>query len=292
MFKYMNVQISVNMYTNACVFLIPPVRRLKALSAMLPIFLLAAVFTFQLATSSILPSLIYYDAIRDKHIYQEWYNMVKNPLDERTSMIQLINEANDLTGKTGTQMTYFLQQAKPWQSCTGLTAAECLVVGMYQGYFYGEYNQATRNRNWKPYRVFTTLMMSALRKLSKIHPIPPGMTLYRGINFKASPPTSKRIVWWAFTSTSLNIEVAKGFAGHNGMILKFKPPSSRFAAKVSDYEVILFPFEAFDFLFVDSWGGFNFQTSRNLNLLTPPYCPTNSLEWACFRKGLCNGIAC
>ena len=269
---------------------------------MLPIFFLTFVFIFQLSTSSALPSLIYYDATRDKHIYQEWYNMVKNPLEERTSMMQLINEANDVTGKTGTQMMYFLQRAMQLQNmCVGvpgLTIAECLVVVMYTEGFYYEYNPAMTNRSWSSYRVYTTLMMSALRKLSKIDPIPAGLTLYRGINFKASPPTSKHIVWKAFTSTSLNLEIAKAFAGHNGMIFKFKPPSSRFAAKVSKLsrnhqdEVILFPFEAFDFLFVDSWGGFNFQTSRNLNLLTPPYCPTNSLEWACFRKGLCNGMAC
>jgi len=278
-----------------------------AFGAMLQFFFLAFAFYFPLSTSSPLPSLNYYDAnsAHDQHIIREWYNMVKIPLDDTTSMQQLTNEAKDTTGKpVGSRMLEYLHRVMQWQyqsKCAGvpgLTIAECLTVQMYTDGFYIEYNQATTNRNWRPYRVYTTLMMSALRKLSKIDPVPPGYTLYRGINFKATPPTSKRIVWKALTSTSLNIAVAKQFAGKNGMIFRFKPPSSRFAAKVSKLsrynqdEVLLFPFEAFDLLFVDKWGGFNFKTSKTQSLLAHSYCTPNSLEWACFRKGLCSAIAC
>ena len=269
---------------------------------MLPVLFLAVAYTFQLSTSYPLPSLIYYDANNDLHIIREWYNMVKIPIDETTSMMQLNNEASNKP--VGSRMLEYLKRVTQWQyqskcaSVPGLTLAECLAVQMYTDGFYKEYNNAMTNRNWKPYRVYTTIVMSALRKLSKIDPVPPGYTLYRGINFKATPPTSKRIVWKALTSTSLNIAVAKQFAGKNGMIFRFKPPSSRFAAKVSKLsrynqdEVLLFPFEAFDLLFVDKWGGFNFKTSKTQSLLAHSYCTPNSLEWACFRKGLCSAIAC
>lgn len=237
---------------------------------MLPVLFLAVAFTFQLSTSYPLPSLIYYDANNDMHIIREWYNMVKIPIDETTSMMQLNNEASNKP--VGSRMLEYLERVTQWQyqskcaSVPGLTLAECLAVQMYTDGFAFEYNPAMIKRNWRPYRVYTTTVISALQKLSKIYPIQPGLTLYRGISFKASPPTSKTIVWKALTSTSLNIEVAKRFTGKNGMILKFKPPSSSYAARVGiltryieEDEVILFPLRRFDFLFVDSWGGFNFR---------------------------------
>lgn len=235
-------------------------------------------FTYQLPPAAIAlpvpiytytsPRLNYYDAYSERHVIQDWYNnMVKSPLDETTSMIRLYDEAGNVAGKSGSRMLEYLQRVRNYNKWVpGLTSAECLTVQMYTDGFAFEYNPAMIKRNWRPYRVYTTIVISALQKLSKIYPIQPGLTLYRGISFKASPPTSKTIVWKALTSTSLNIEVAKKFTGKNGMILKFKPPSSSYAARVGiltryieEDEVILFPLRRFDFLFVDSWGGFNFR---------------------------------
>src|SRR6218665_347392 len=137
------------------------------LGGMLPIFSLAFAFSFQLSTSSPIPNLNYYDAnsAHDQHIIREWYNIVKIPLDDTTSMTQLTNEAMDKTGKpVGSRMLGYLQRVLQWQyqsKCAGvpgLTLAECQAVQMYTDGFYIEYNNATTNRNWKPYRVYTTII--------------------------------------------------------------------------------------------------------------------------------------
>lgn len=244
---------------------------------MLPIFFVAYAFIYQLPTTSGDRNLNYYDAKGELKIIQEWYNLVKSPLDETKALDELKKEAKSEAGKQGTQMNDFLTDAfakrKKCAQVKTLPQAECLVVMMYTNKFYIEYNQASTNRNWKPYRVYTTLLMSALKKLAGIYPLPPGTTVYRGIKVKAnSPPTGSRLFWKAFTSTSLNYEIAKEYAGEDGTILEFQLPDSRYAAKVDKLsnfpqeEVLLLPFEAFDFVKADN-KGIHFKTSKTQELL-------------------------
>src|SRR6218665_1784200 len=207
-------------------------------------------------------ALDYYDAYRDQHLILEWKAIISSPIDEWSSMQQLENEANNMNGKRDSQMSEYLNRAMDvYHHVSGMTQAECLVVIMFtddsdERAFFREYNRASANRIWQPYKVYTTLLVSALRKLTEIDPIPPGATLYRGLNFKAEPPRARQIFWKAFTSTSLDIKVAEGFAGPDGTILEFQPPASRRAArirKLSNYyeedEVLLLPFEAFHFIY-------------------------------------------
>lgn len=204
----------------------------------------------------------YYDADKEQHIVRQWEAMVSSSIDETTAMSQLYNEAEALTSNKDSRMFEYLQRAIKSNRCLpGLTRPECLVVLMYTDdgasrAFVKEFNRASTNKNWQPYRVYTTLLVSALRKLTEIDPIPPGATLYRGINFKAEPPKAERIFWKAFTSTSLDQKVAEEtFGGSSGTILEFQPPASRRGArirKLSNYytedEVLLLPFEEFHFL--------------------------------------------
>lgn len=251
----------------------------SALSAMLPIFFLAFAFIYQLSTTSGSSSLNYYDAESELNIIQEWYKIVRTPLDETTSMEQLENEARNVTGKPSTRMNEYIRRAMTLnKSVPGLTHAECLAVRMYTDdsdarAFYREYNVASTNRIWQPYRVYTTLLLSSLRKLAKLEPIPLDTTLYRGIRFRLEPPKATRIFWMAFTSTSLDFQTANSFAGANGTILQFRPPASRHAAQIwnlskfpQEKEVILLPFAAFDFQDADG-REFYFSISETQELL-------------------------
>lgn len=231
---------------------------------MLLIFFLAFAFIYQLSSTSESSSLNYYDAEAELNVIREWYEMVRIPLDETTSMKQLGNEAWNVTGKPGTRMNEYLHRAISLnKSVSGLTRAECLVVTMYTDdndarAFYREYNVASTNRIWQPYCIYTTRLMSALGKLAKIEPLPTNATLYRGISFRPETPRARRIFWKAFTSTSLDFQTANYFAGPYGTILVFQPPASRHAAQIwklskfsMEKEVILLPFEAFDFWYAN-----------------------------------------
>jgi hypothetical protein len=245
---------------------------------MLPIFFLAFAFINQLSTTAVLGSLNYYDADRDLDVIKVWYDMVKNPLNEKKAMGLLRDEAKDEKGKENSLMDDFLQRAiksKRCASVTDMTLAECLVVIMYTAEglgksFYKEYNAASIEKKWQPYKVYTTLLMSALQKLAKIHPIPKNAILYRGIDSKAERPNAKSIFLMAFTSTSLDLKTAQKFAGSEGMILEFHPPHSRYAAQLGksskfleEKEILLPPFIAFDLLNVDRSGSdFKFKTSK------------------------------
>jgi len=208
----------------------------------------------------------YYKDVGMWNVIQEWYEMVKSPLDQETSKKQLEKEAKSNRDKPGTRMYKYLEKAKKVyreqkinKLVSGLTYEECLAVIMYTNdgdgrAFYKEYNVASTNRKWKPYKTYTTLLLSALRKLAK--PLPRGTHLYRGVRSKLGPPPAgSRIFWKSFTSATLNYDVAKEkFAGPDGIILEFEPPASRYAARVGELspfneeEVILLPFEAFDYL--------------------------------------------
>ena len=250
--------------------------------AMLSIIFLSFAFIYQLSTTFGDNRLNYYDPKIELGVIQNWYNMVKSPLHDDTSMTQLDNEAKSMVGQKDRYMDKYLKRAKDlyrakWKESSkcvsDLTRAECLVVMMFTDEFYREYNQESTKRNWKPYRVYTTLLTSALKKLAKFDPIPKGKSLYRGVKFRPLQPTSERIFWKAFTSTSLNYEIAKQFAGRDGTVLEFKSPASIVAGKVGTLtkfpqqeEVILMPFEAFDVV-PDGGQGFHFKTSKTQELL-------------------------
>lgn len=229
-------------------------------------------------------SVNFYDADRELNVIREWYKMVRTPLDETTSMKQLEDEAKNNTGKPRTRMNEYLRRAMDSnRSMTGLTRPECLVVMMYTDdssnrAFFAEYNKASIIGNWQPYAVYTTLLMSALEKLAKNDPIPKDKPLYRGLSCQLKPPTASRIFWKAMTSTTLDIKVAERIAAPDGIILEFHPPASgerasRCGARVRELssfeenEVILLPFEAFDFLGAGD-RKFHFKTSKTQNLLT------------------------
>lgn len=255
---------------------------------MLPIFFLAFAFICHLPKTAAVPSrsLQYYDADSELDVktIKEWYDMVKTPLDEETSLDELKKEASE-AGKRGSVMNEFLRRAIKFNSCDkvpDLTRAECLVVTMYtagnsETPFHSEYNAASINKEWQPYKVYTTLFMSALQKLARIYPIPKDTILYRGINYTPERPSAKHLFLKRFSSTSLNLKTAQEFAGSEGMILEFHPPHSRYAARVNklsalfhEDEVILPPFIAFDLLNADgSDSHFKFETSE-VQVLLPP----------------------
>ena len=79
--------------------------------------------------------------------------------------------------------------------------------------------------------------------------VEPGKTLYRGVNKKFE--TTQSGFWSAFSSTSLNINVARGFAGSNGTIFEIRlsqtePHPNASISNVSAYpseeEVLILPF--------------------------------------------------
>ena len=220
-------------------------------------------------------TLEYYNAKSKLSTVKRWYNMVSTPFDGRRSMKLLEKEAEEVNGMYRSSFIEAKAQAETkYNIFPFLTHAECVVVIMYIGElqrsFYKEYNEACRDGIWEPYEVYTTHLMSALVKLAKENPLPQGQSLYRGIREKPGPLTVNQIFWKSFTSTSLKYEVAKEFAGRDGVVLEFQPPHSRYAARVGklspfpEEEVILLPFEAFDVL---NGKSFQFKTSKTQELL-------------------------
>lgn len=231
-----------------------------------------------------------YDANGELSVIRKWFNMITTPLDKAQSIDQLHKEAKNTTGKPGSRMLEYLQRATDsTKSEPGLTRAECLAVLMYTDdndarAFFNEYNKASRERKWEPYRIYTTLLTSALRKLAESNPLPPSTHLYRGLGSRLGPPTARRLFWKSFTSTSLDYETARdNFAGSDGIILKFEPPVSYYAAQVgqlSTYledEVILLPFEAFDFMGAIGQE-FSFKTSKAQELFASFHAQSESSE--------------
>lgn len=115
--------------------------------------------------------------------------------------------------------------------------------------FYKTFNIACTKKSWQSYRVFSTLLTSAIVKLGKVFPVPPNATLYRGLGHKLKPPAATRFTFKSFTSASLSLETARQFSGSNGTILSFQPQQSCRAARIENLskfgedEVIILPFE-------------------------------------------------
>lgn len=251
---------------------------------MLPIFFLAFAFIYQLSTASAgSSSIYYYDAVDEQQVQdiQKWYNLVKGPLDNKIPAIkQLGMEATSKDGKMNTKMNDYLSDAyKHTKRCKTaniptLSQEECLVVMMYTGAFYAEYNEASRNRNWAPYRVYTTLLLSALQKLAKANAVASGTTVYRGIKFSLDQLTSGRIFWSSFTSTSLNENIAETYVGGDGQVITFLIQDSKYAARIpkplsnfDQEEVLLPPFQAFDVVRNEKGKIIRFETSKTQKFL-------------------------
>lgn len=217
-----------------------------------------------------------YDADKEMDVIREWHDLVKDPIDEGTALRQLLIEACDEDNiKNPRIMCETFLAAKSANMCVpGLTRAECVAVTMYTmeyNGFYQEFNNASAYGVWAPYRVYTTLLFSAVKKLAAIEPVPIDASLYRGMRVTCSPPNAKRIFWKTFTSTSLNKDVASFFG--ESTFNEFKTPATIFGARIKNLsaisfeeEVLIPPFEVFDFLKADGQM-FYFSASKQQDLL-------------------------
>ena len=121
--------------------------------------------------------------------------------------------------------------------------------------FYPYYNYQLRKGNWKIFKVFTTLLISAIKKLNKMHPLKIGMHVYRGMKDYYHLPSAKSLYFKQFTSTTRNIGTAKDFTNGDGMIFTVKVNVNILAASVKDLspfpkedEILFSPFVALDFV--------------------------------------------
>ena len=132
-----------------------------------------------------------------------------------------------------------------------LLNAECLAIYMYSSEFYDTYNPNIRKQFWEPYKVFTSLLCSAIKKLVAIRPLPSSTVLYRGLNRDFVVNVTGRFYFPTFSSTSLNRNVAERYG--NETTMQFLPNVPKMAGKLRglvkyefEEEVLLPPFEAFE----------------------------------------------
>lgn len=162
----------------------------------------------------------------------------------------------------------------------GLLTSECRAVYMYSTNFYDTYNTNIRAGHWNYYKAFTSLLYSALVKLSRLRPLPGNTVLYRGLrghfNIDRSP-----IHFTHFVSTSLDLDVAEGFG--NDTLMLIKTNDLKLGAMLHglvkfeiEREVLLTPFETFDVISSfehyddqnDYWRStINFKSSPNQQFL-------------------------
>lgn len=216
-----------------------------------------------------------YDADKEADVIREWHDLVKDPIDEETAMRQLLQEACDDDNKDLSKMCLTFVIAKHSKKCVpGLTMAECVAVTMYTyegNGFYREFNNASAYGVWEPYKIYTSLLFSAVKKLSVIEPIPFNSTLYRGMGVSCNRPNAKRIFWKTFTSTSFDRDIARYFG--ESTFYEFLPTATLFGARVKNLsfigeeeEVLIPPFEVFNFVKADGQK-FYFSSSRTQDLL-------------------------
>lgn len=216
-----------------------------------------------------------YDADKEADVIREWHDLVKDPIDEETAMRQLLIEACDDDDKDLRVMCYTFLMAKSENLCVpGLTKAECVAVTMYTiegNGFYRDFNNASAFGVWAPYRVYTSLLFSAVKKLAAIEPVPIHTRLYRGMRVACNRPSAKRVFWKTFTSTSLDQEMASYFG--TSTFYEFEPQATLFGARIKNLslmsfedEVLIPPFEVFNFVKADGQK-FYFSSSLTQDLL-------------------------
>lgn len=214
-----------------------------------------------------------YNADKDIDTIRTWHDLVKTPIDEGTAMRQLLLESCE-DEKNQVMCQTFVRAREADKCIPGLTRAECLAVTMYTaefGGFYREFNNASSYGVWDPYRVYTSLLYSAVKKLADIEPVPFDAGLYRGMWLKCKPPNATRIFWKTFTSTSLDQRIAEYFGSATTIV--FQGRASVYGARIRNLslievedEVLIPPFELFDYLKADDQT-FYFSSSKSQDLI-------------------------
>lgn len=221
-----------------------------------------------------------YDADKDLEKIRQWHDLIKAPVDASTAMRQLLIESCDDVERYIMCNTFLFARRERKPCPSGLTSAECLAVTMYSaevaGGFYREFNNASSYGVWEPYRVYTSLLYSAVKKLAAIEPVPVGAKLYRGMSLVCRPPDAKRIFWKTFTSTTLDEEIAGYFGSLTSLV--FEGQATLVGARIKNLslieiedEVLIPPFETFDFLKAEQQK-FYFSSSKEQELLRDGSC--------------------
>lgn len=131
-----------------------------------------------------------------------------------------------------------------------LFQAECIAIKMYTTDFYESYNEEFRKGNLKKFLIYTSLLHSAVMKLSQ--QLKNVVNVYRGVSKAFSYPKSP-YHFKQFTSTSLSKEVAERFS-ETKKLLKFEFNPNSLIAKVAmlsqsplELEFLVSPFQAIKF---------------------------------------------
>lgn len=157
--------------------------------------------------------------------------------------------------------------------------SECRAVYMYSTNFYDTYNTNIRDGQRNYYKTFTSLLYSALVKLSRLRPLPENTVLCRGLrghfHINRSP-----LHFTHFVSTSLDLDVAEGFG--NDTLMRIKTNDLKLGAMLHglvkfeiEREVLLTPFETFEVIssFMDNDYKrviINFKSSSDQQFLKSP----------------------
>ena len=161
--------------------------------------------------------------------------------------VQLLQEESYSNGAT---MRRTFERASALHSqtkrMTCLSNAESIAIRMFTlPTFYSHLNKKTSQGVWRPFAIYTALLYQGCMVLATTYPV--HRTLYRGVGLPLKPFRSDNFFLSAFSSTSMKLEIAKGFADS---IITFQSCSygadiSRLSAYPEEEEVLILPFEQF-----------------------------------------------
>lgn len=182
---------------------------------------------------------------------KKWFEIIEDGVPEDMALLWLEREATGSAAPKEYRDSWQIAIKEDCLKTRSLNKAECIALKMYtmeEYKFYRKFNGDCRERKWKCYKVYTSLLQSGLSKLRR-KSSEAVRKLYRGLSCNSLDAAATGLCMPGFTSTSSKFEIAKKFSKAATITVESRYGSEiDLFSKFAEKETLFSPFQVFEVL--------------------------------------------
>lgn len=178
---------------------------------------------------------------------KEWFQIIEDGVPEDMAEKWLEGEATASDAPKEYSDSWKIASKADCSKTKGLNKSEYIALKMYtmdQYKFYRKFNSDCRQRKWKYYKVYTSLLQSGLSKLRR-KSNEAVRKLYRGLDCSPLSEAATGVFMPCFMSTTAKLETAQKFGETITVVETRHAPAIEAFSEFAEQETLFSPFQVF-----------------------------------------------